>query len=98
MLNLHRWIHPASGRVYSYSYKPPKIHGKDDVTGETLVQRPDDQPEKVRARLVQYDQETTPLIEYYQKKGVLHSFQGTKSDVIYPKVKDWLESIFSDDC
>jgi nucleoside-triphosphate--adenylate kinase len=53
-LFLFRWIHPASGRIYSYSYKPPKEHGKDDVTGEPLVQRPDDQPEKVRARLDQY--------------------------------------------
>ena len=51
-----RWIHPASGRVYSYSYKPPKVEGKDDETGEDLVQRPDDQPEKVRARLQQYDE------------------------------------------
>jgi nucleoside-triphosphate--adenylate kinase len=50
-----RWIHPASGRIYSYSYKPPKEHGKDDVTGEPLVQRPDDEPEKVRARLDLYD-------------------------------------------
>ena len=51
-----RWIHPASGRVYSYSYKPPKKHGVDDVTGEPLIQRPDDQPEKVRARLDLYDE------------------------------------------
>lgn len=51
-----RWIHPASGRIYSYSYKPPKDHGKDDVTGEPLVQRADDKPEKVRARLELYDE------------------------------------------
>lgn len=51
-----RWIHPDSGRIYSYSYRPPKVHGKDDVTGEPLVQRPDDEPEKVRARLNQYDE------------------------------------------
>lgn len=53
---LFRWIHPASGRIYSYSYKPPKVEGKDDETGEPLVQRPDDQPDKVRARLQQYDE------------------------------------------
>jgi adenylate kinase len=51
-----RWIHPASGRVYSYSYKPPKKHGLDDDTGEKLIQRPDDQPAKVRARLDLYDE------------------------------------------
>jgi adenylate kinase family enzyme len=50
-----RWIHPASGRVYSYSYRPPKVHGKDDITGEDLVQRDDDKPESVRRRLAAYD-------------------------------------------
>ena len=50
-----RWIHPASGRVYSYSYKPPKEVGKDDITGEPLVQRDDDKPEAVRTRLRAYD-------------------------------------------
>jgi len=89
-----RWIHPASGRIYSYSYKPPKVHGKDDVTGEDLVQRPDDEPEKVRARLQQYDEVTFPLVEYYSKNGVLQTFQGTMSDVIYPEVKDWLSNHF----
>lgn len=89
-----RWIHPASGRVYSYSYKPPKEHGLDDVTGEPLIQRPDDQPEKVRARLDLYDEATLPLVEYYDSNGVLKSFQGTKSDVIYPQVKKWLNEHF----
>ena len=50
------WIHPASGRVYSYSYKPPKVEGKDDVTGEPLIQRPDDDPDKVRSRLEAYEE------------------------------------------
>ena len=50
-----RWIHPASGRIYSYAYKPPKVPGKDDVTGETLVQREDDKPASVRQRLAAYD-------------------------------------------
>jgi nucleoside-triphosphate--adenylate kinase len=50
-----RWIHPASGRVYSYSYRPPKVEGVDDETGEPLVQRDDDKPEAVRTRLAAYD-------------------------------------------
>ena len=50
-----RWIHPRSGRVYSYSYKPPKVAGVDDDTGEPLVQRDDDKPESVRTRLAAYD-------------------------------------------
>ncbi|CAE7604349.1 Ak3 [Symbiodinium natans] len=64
-----RWIHPASGRTYAYDYNPPKVEGQDDVTGEPLVQRDDDKPEAVRARLQDYDRETLPLLEYY---GVPH--------------------------
>jgi len=86
-----RWIHPASGRVYSYSYRPPKQVGKDDETGEALVQRDDDKPESVRKRLAAYDSVTAPLVHYYETAGVLKTFAGTKSDVIYPMVKKWLE-------
>lgn len=86
-----RWIHPASGRVYSYSYRPPKVRGLDDETGEPLVQRDDDKPESVRQRLAAYDQVTAPLVNYYREYGVLKSFRGTQSDVIYPMVKKWLK-------
>jgi nucleoside-triphosphate--adenylate kinase len=57
-----RWIHPPSGRVYSYSYKPPKVKGKDDVTGEPLVQRDDDKPSCVRNRLASYDKVSVRMI------------------------------------
>lgn len=89
-----RWIHEPSGRIYSYSYKPPKVEGVDDETGEPLVQRHDDKPETVRARLQLYDESTSPLVQYYEGNGVLKSFQGTQSDVIYPQVKKWLTSCF----
>jgi len=85
-----RWIHPASGRVYNYSYNPPKVQGKDDVTGEDLIQREDDKPETVTRRLVAYDEVTAPLVEYYNDKGVLKTFKGTMSDVIYKDVNKWL--------
>ena len=85
-----RWIHPASGRIYSYSYKPPKTVGLDDVTGEPLVQRDDDKPESVRTRLEAYDKITKPLVDWYAERGVIKTFSGTQSDVIYPKVKQWL--------
>ena len=87
---MRSWIHAPSGRVYSYSYQPPKVKGKDDVTGEDLIQRDDDKPDGVRQRLAQYDETTAPLVDFYEKKGVLKTFQGTMSDVIYPEVKDWL--------
>ena len=51
-----RWIHPPSGRIYSYSYNPPNVEGKDDVTGEPLVQREDDRPDCVRKRLKTYEE------------------------------------------
>ncbi len=60
-----RWTHPASGRVYHERYAPPKVPGKDDVTGEPLVQRPDDKAETVRKRLAEYVEKTAPLIGYY---------------------------------
>ena len=85
-----RWIHPASGRVYSYSYQPPKVKGLDDETGEPLVQRDDDKPESVLNRLNKYENVTKPLVNYYEEKGVIQTFRGTMSDVIYPEVKGWL--------
>jgi len=92
-----RWIHAPSGRVYSYSYKPPRVRGKDDETGEDLIQRDDDKPDCVRKRLTAYDEVTAPLVDFYEKKGVLKTFHGTMSDVIYPEVKDWLDEKLSHD-
>mmetsp|Transcript_5884 Transcript_5884/g.12839 ORF Transcript_5884/g.12839 Transcript_5884/m.12839 type:complete len:272 (+) Transcript_5884:238-1053(+) len=86
-----RWIHSASGRVYNYSYKPPKVMGLDDETGEPLVQREDDKPESVLKRLQKYEMATAPLVKYYEEKGVIQTFAGTESDVIYPNVKRWLD-------
>jgi nucleoside-triphosphate--adenylate kinase len=85
-----RWIHPASCRVYNLSYNPPRVPGKDDITGEDLFQRDDDKPETVTKRLEAYDKVTAPLVQYYNEQGVLKTFSGTESDKIYPKVNDWL--------
>ncbi|MCF7979901.1 MAG: adenylate kinase [Chromatiaceae bacterium] len=60
-----RRVHPASGRTYHIEYNPPKEEGKDDETGEPLVQRDDDKEETVRARLKVYHDQTEPLISYY---------------------------------
>merc|ERR1712086_188866 len=89
----NRWIHPGSGRIYAYDYNPPKVEGKDDETREPLIQRDDDKPEAVGARLQQYDDMTLPLVGLYEKQGKLAEFQGTESDVIYPKVKDYLDGL-----
>ena len=62
-----RRAHLASGRTYHVVYNPPKVEGKDDVTGEELVVRDDDKEETVRERLGIYHSQTKPLIEYYRK-------------------------------
>jgi adenylate kinase len=62
-----RRVHLASGRSYHVTLNPPKVAGKDDVTGEPLVQRPDDSEETVRNRLAVYHKQTEPLIGYYAK-------------------------------
>jgi adenylate kinase len=60
-----RRVHPASGRSYHIKFNPPKVADKDDVTGEPLILRQDDQPETVKERLHVYHAQTQPLIEYY---------------------------------
>ncbi|ODS91653.1 MAG: adenylate kinase [Comamonas sp. SCN 65-56] len=60
-----RRSHPASGRTYHVTFNPPKVAGKDDVTGEPLVQRDDDKEETVKKRLQVYSDQTRPLVDYY---------------------------------
>jgi adenylate kinase len=60
-----RRVHPASGRSYHIKFNPPKVEGKDDVTGEPLIQRDDDKEETVRKRLQVYNDQTRPLVDYY---------------------------------
>jgi adenylate kinase len=61
-----RRVHPASGRIYHVIYSPPKEEGKDDHTGDALVQRDDDKEETVRKRLQVYQEQTRPLVDFYQ--------------------------------
>lgn len=61
-----RRVHVASGRTYHVKFNPPKIEGKDDVTGEDLIQRDDDREETVIKRLQVYHSQTKPLVEYYR--------------------------------
>lgn len=61
-----RRVHPSSGRIYHVKYDPPKEDGKDDETGEPLVQREDDKEETIRHRLAVYHEQTEPLVGYYQ--------------------------------
>ena len=60
-----RRVHLASGRSYHIEFNPPKVAGKDDLTGEPLVQRPDDAEETVKKRISGYHEQTKPLVNYY---------------------------------
>lgn len=62
-----RRVHESSGRVYHTKYNPPKVEGKDDITGEPLIQRKDDNEETVRKRLTEYHHSTEPLVSFYQQ-------------------------------
>lgn len=65
-----RLIHPASGRTYHKTFSPPKEPMKDDVTGEPLIQRTDDNAEILKKRLATYHAQTSPVVNYYRNKGI----------------------------
>jgi len=65
-----RLVHPASGRSYHKFFNPPKQEMRDDVTGEPLIQRSDDNEETLKKRLGTYHSQTTPVVQYYQKTGI----------------------------
>ncbi|MEW6483196.1 MULTISPECIES: adenylate kinase [Tatumella] len=79
-----RRVHAPSGRVYHVDYNPPKQEGLDDVTGEPLTTRKDDQEETVRKRLVEYHQMTAPLIAYYSKEAAAGQTRYQKIDGTRP--------------
>jgi len=64
-----RRVHSGSGRVYHLVYNPPKVEGKDDVTGDDLSIRPDDEESTVRKRLAIYHEQTKPLVDFYQNEA-----------------------------
>lgn len=65
-----RLVHPASGRSYHRVFNPPKEDMKDDITGEPLVQRSDDNADALKKRLVTYHAQTAPVVKYYKKTGI----------------------------
>jgi adenylate kinase len=65
-----RLIHPASGRSYHTTFNPPKKPMTDDITGEPLIQRGDDNAEALKKRLVTYHKQTAPVVDYYKNMGI----------------------------
>jgi adenylate kinase len=74
-----RRVSVKTGRVYHVEFDPPKHEGRCDVDGSRLVQRDDDQPETVAKRLAVYHDQTEPLISFYENKGLLRRFDGTRT-------------------
>lgn len=92
-----RRVHLASGRTYHVVFNPPKEEGKDDVTGEPLIQRDDDKEETVKKRLDVYHQQTEPLVDYYKKWEAAGETSAPKYVHIpgVGKVEEITNSIFS---
>ncbi|KAI1258463.1 P-loop containing nucleoside triphosphate hydrolase protein [Xylariaceae sp. FL1019] len=90
-----RWVHEPSGRVYNTTFHAPKVPGRDDITGEPLVQRVDDSEEVYRTRFQKFQETSEPLLEHYAKKGVLWEVHGLSSDEISPKLFSEFERRFS---
>lgn len=82
----NRWVHAPSGRVYNTTFNPPKVEGRDDITGEPLTRRDDDDPEIWKKRLAQFEETSMPLLEHYDQRGLLWTVTGNSSDEISPKL------------
>jgi len=91
-----RWVHAPSGRVYNIGFNDPKIPGKDDVTGEKLVQREDDSEATWRKRLAKFEETSSGLLNFYRQKdsNLVVKVEGNSSDEISPKVFAEVEKRF----
>ncbi|KAG8858499.1 adenylate kinase [Tulasnella sp. 330] len=87
-----RLIHPASGRTYHKEFHPPKKAGIDDVTGEPLIQRSDDNVETLRKRLGAFHSQTGPVVDYYKKKGIWTGIDAAQSPNV---VWEHMSKVFS---
>jgi len=83
-----RWIHPPSGRVYNVGFNDPKVPGRDDLTGEPLMQRDDDSESTWRKRLLTFDKTSSSLLQFYSQKdpNLVVEVHGNSSDEISPQI------------
>lgn len=98
----NRWVHPGSGRIYGSDFPPPKEEGKDDETGEPLIQRPEDQPQETRKQLLAWEEFMRPVLHYYKVQGTLTPMDGSsfsqlcvkgrRAEAIFAEMKETLES------
>ena len=89
-----RWLCGSCGAIYNLSTAPPKQEGVCDVCGSALKQRSDDRPETVRARLEVYERETAPLVQYYERLGVLRNVDAAgAADRVFTAVQQALGKV-----
>lgn len=84
---------PSTGRIYHILFNPPKVEGKDDDTGEDLIQRDDDKEEAIKHRLEVYTSQTQPLIDYYKNKGLIRDVKTSNAmqpEEVFEAVKNAL--------
>merc|ERR1719273_2799989 len=97
-----RWFHLTSGRSYHEEFYPPKVPGKDDITGEPLIRRADDNPETLRQRLAIYHKQTSPLVEFYRRRRLLRPVDASldsssineKINKIFEEMKRYNDELF----
>lgn len=91
-----RWIHQPSGRVYNVGFNDPKVPGKDDVTGDALVQREDDSEATWRKRLSKFEETSSDLLDFYRKQdsSLVVTVNGDSSDEISPQIFDEIDRRF----
>jgi len=89
-----RWFHLTSGRSYHEEFYPPKVPGKDDITGEPLIRRADDNPETLRKRLATYHKQTSPLIDFYKQRRLLRTVDASlDSTTIFERINKIFEDM-----
>jgi len=90
-----RLMHPPSGRTYHEEFSPPKLHMKDDITGEPLVKRTDDNPESLKKRLSAYHKQTTPLIDYYSRRKILRKIDASlDEEKVWQQIKAFAKEVY----
>jgi adenylate kinase len=92
----NRWIHQPSGRVYNVGFNDPKVAGKDDVTGEPLMQREDDSEDTWRKRLAKFEETSSGLLDFYKKRepDIVVTVKGNSSNEISPQIFEEIDRRF----
>ncbi|VDO24796.1 unnamed protein product [Haemonchus placei] len=86
-------VHHGSGRTYNLDFNPPKVEGKDDITGEPLFKRDDDAAEVVRRRLEVHEKTESKVVDYYRNHGICVTMSGDKSSTVFHAVSEMITDL-----